>query len=119
MVVVTVHGLVDAHRSGQLRYILWDLIDQQGNPHVVIDLRDMTLGEGTDLQLFMDASHHAQARGGHLTVRGPSGATTEALRRAGLSEALDIDPSGRHPPLDPPKSSPEVPPHLEESPCWG
>ena len=70
MIVVTVHGALSAGSSGQLRHILWDLIDQQGNRNVVLDLRDMTLGDGADLELFVDASHHAQELGGRLTLSG-------------------------------------------------
>jgi len=30
---------------------LWDLIDQHGNRNVVVDLRDMTVAAGADLEL--------------------------------------------------------------------
>ncbi len=74
-VVVTVDGLVDAHNSGQLRYILSDLIDQQGNRNLVIDLRDTTVGEGADLELFVQAAHaarHALSRAAHRALERPS-----------------------------------------------
>jgi anti-anti-sigma factor len=94
MVVVTVHGELGAASSGQLRYILWDLIDQQGNRNVVVDLRDMTLGDGADHELFVDAARRAREGGGYLTLSGPCPATAAAFARAGLSEALEVEPSG-------------------------
>ncbi|HKN50763.1 MAG TPA: hypothetical protein VJ010_11110 [Actinomycetota bacterium] len=51
MMVVTVHGALSAGSCRQLRYILWDLIDQHGNRNVVVDLRDMTVAAGADLEL--------------------------------------------------------------------
>ena len=84
--------------SGQLRHILWDLIDQQGKRNLVIDLRDMTVGDGADLELFVEAWHCAWERGGHLKLSGLCGGTSEALARAGLTEALEVDPSRSHGP---------------------
>ena len=99
MMVVTVHGALSAGSCRQLRYILWDLIDQHGNRNVVVDLRDMTVAAGADLELFVDASHRARDGGGHLTLSGPCPATSEAFARAGLTDAVDLEPSGSHRPL--------------------
>lgn len=67
----------------------WDLIDEQGNRNLVIDLRDMTVGEGADLELFVDGSDCASERGEHLTLSRPGDGTSEALARAGLTAALE------------------------------
>jgi anti-anti-sigma regulatory factor len=79
-----------------LRYILWDLIDQQGNRNVVVDLRDLTVGDGADLEPFVDATRSARQGGGHLVLSRPSDANSEALARAGLIEALDPQPATRN-----------------------
>ena len=94
MIVVTVHGALGASTSRQLRYILWDLIDQQGNRNVVVDLRDMTLADGAELDLFVDTTHRARAGGGHLRLSGPGPAIAVALARAGLTDAVDLEPTG-------------------------
>ena len=94
MVVVTVHGELGAATSGQLRYILWDLIHQQGNRRVVLDLRDMTVGDGADLELFVEAARRAREGGGYLTLSEPCPAAVAAFARAGLIEALDVEPTG-------------------------
>ncbi len=99
MIVVTVHGALSAGSCRPLRSILWDLIDQQGNRNVVVDLRDMTVADGADLELFVDASHRVRAGGGHLTLSGPCPATSEAFARAGLTDGVDLEPSGFHRPL--------------------
>jgi anti-anti-sigma factor len=97
-IVVTVHGVLD-DRAGELRRILGDLIGEHENRDVVVDLRDMTVADDAHLKLFVDASHHARERGGHLMLSGPCPATSEALARAGLTEALEVEPSGSHRPL--------------------
>src|SRR5687768_4369713 len=83
-VVVTVHGVLNSASSGQLRQILSDLIHQAAHPDVVVDIRDMTVGDGADLELFVDTSHCARQRGGHLALSGPSEPTFEQFARAGL-----------------------------------
>jgi anti-anti-sigma factor len=98
-IVVTVHGALDGVRSGELRRILGDLIGRHDNRDVVVDLRDMTVADGAHLKLFVDVSRHAWERGGHLTLSGPCHAASEAFARAGLTEALDVQPSGSHRPL--------------------
>jgi anti-anti-sigma factor len=92
MVVVTVHGGLDADGSERLRHLLWELIDQQGNQPVVLDLRDMAVADGADVAVFVEASHCARQHGGRLVVSGSSSLTAQALARAGLTEALDIEP---------------------------
>jgi anti-anti-sigma factor len=99
MIVVTVHGGLNACSSGTLRRLLWDLTDQQGSSDVVVDLRDMTAEDGADLELFVDASHRARERGGHFTLSGPCRATAKAFARAGLANTVDVEPSGSHRPL--------------------
>ena len=98
--MVTLHGLVDGHNSRQLGYILWDLIDQQGNRNLVIDLRDATVGEGADLGVFVTASHATRRQGGRLRISGASDDASKALRQAGLNDSLtnprDAD-AGKHP----------------------
>jgi anti-anti-sigma regulatory factor len=57
------------------------------------------VADGADLELFVDASHRVRAGGGHLTLSGPSPATSEAFARAGLTDGVDLEPSGLHRPL--------------------
>jgi anti-anti-sigma factor len=85
MIVVTVHGVLDAATSDELRGILEDLIHQAVHPDVVVDVRDMTVGDGADLQLFVDASHRARERGGRLALSEPSEAVVELSRRRAMS----------------------------------
>ena len=98
-IVVTVHGALSAGTGRQLRSVLWDLIDQHGNRDIVVDLRGMTVADGADVGLFVDASQWACTGGGHLTLSGPCSATAEAFARAGLTDAVDIEPTGCHRPL--------------------
>lgn len=99
MVVVTVHGVLNSASSWQLRQILSDLIHQAAHPDVVVDIRDMTVGDGADLELFVDTSHCARERGGHLALSGPSEPTFEEFARSGLTEALDVEACGDHRPF--------------------
>lgn len=90
---MTVDGLVDAHNSGQLRYILSDLIDHQGNRNLVIDLRDVTLGDGANLELFVQAANAARRKGGQVTLCPPAGSTAEELEQPKFAHQLDFDGS--------------------------
>jgi anti-anti-sigma factor len=99
IIVVTVHGALNVDSSGQLRHVLSDLIHQEAHPDVVVDIRDMTVGDGADLELFVDTAHCARERGGHLAVSGPSQATFAEFARGGLTTALDVEARGDHRPF--------------------
>ena len=99
MIVVTVHGALNVSSSAQLRHILGDLIHQEVHPDVVVDIRDMTVADGADLELFVQTSHCARERGGHMALSGPFDPTFDELARGGLTEALDVEAGGDHRPL--------------------
>jgi anti-anti-sigma factor len=99
MIVVTVHGALNVASSGQLRHILSDLVHQAAHPDIVVDIRDMTVGDGADLELFVDTSHCARERGGHLALSGPSQATFAEFSRGGLTKSLDVEGRGDHRPV--------------------
>lgn len=97
-VVVTIHGDLDGRRSGDLAYMLADLIDGQGNRSIIVDLRDATATDPQWLSVFTDAAARACQRGTVLTLDGAPVFLDAALRRHGLepilgsgSDLLDIE----------------------------
>lgn len=105
-VVVTVHGEFDLAAAAQLRPMLADLIDGQGNLSLIVDLHDATVSatDADDMSVFADAARRAHLRGGAMTLIGPPSLLHGALRRRGLGHvvgaALDHGSSGRDPDAD-------------------
>jgi anti-anti-sigma regulatory factor len=87
-VVVTVHGSLSSETSGQLRHILWDLIDQQGNRNVVVDLRDTTVGPRAGLEVFEAAADVIERLGGTFTLSGPPDEIVGALAAGGSAKVI-------------------------------
>lgn len=92
VVVVTAHGDLDGPGSAQLRRILEDLIDGQGNLSIVVDLEGARAREGTDLSALAWAVDRSTRRGGTLVLSGPSDELYDALVRMGLSGLAARDP---------------------------
>lgn len=81
-VVVTLHGEADSAGVEQLRDALEDLIDNQGNLHVVVDLRGLRRVDPACVAVFAAASAWACDRGGTFSVHDPSPAVTAAFEEA-------------------------------------
>lgn len=105
-VVVTVHGELGPAAAAQLRPVLADLIDGQGNLSLIVDLHDATVSatESDDMSVLADAARRAHRRGGAVTLMGPPPLLHAALRRRGLDHVvgapLDHSGSGRDPDAD-------------------
>ena len=92
-VVVTVHGVLDLERAGQLGIILVDLIDGQGNLlSIVVDLHRATAGDPDSLWVFTDAAERAQRRGGSMILNGPPPVVQNALELRGLDAFVAVVP---------------------------
>jgi len=96
-VVVDVHGPLDASTAGQLRHRLTDLIDGQGNRHLVLNLREMTLVDRAGLSVLVHAHKKVQRNAGHLVLSGASPAVLRVFERAGLHKVFSLTPSWLHP----------------------
>lgn len=77
VVIVSVQGHLAGESGGGLEHILQDLICDQGNLHVVIDIKRLTHADPTGVSVLIDACRLASRCGATLTVRNPS----EAMRR--------------------------------------
>ena len=89
-VVVTCHGKLDGDAAGNLRAVLNDLIEAQGNLEVVIDLRDAVLAETADLAAFEAAANWSAARRGRLRMCVASEAARAPLTAAGLGQLVEL-----------------------------
>jgi len=96
-VVVDVHGSLDASTAGQLRHRLTDLIDGQGNRHLVLDLREMTSVDPAGLSVLVHAHKKVQRNAGDLVLSGASPAVLRVFERAGLDKVFSLTPSWLHP----------------------
>ena len=96
-VVVSVHGPVDARTAPELRDRLRDLIDGQGNRHVVLDLRETTLVDPAGLAALVNAYKGMQRIAGELVLSGPSPDVIRAFRTAGLDKIFTLTPAWSHP----------------------
>ena len=96
-VVVSVQGPVDARTAPELRDRLRDLIEGQGNRHVVLELTDMTLVDAAGLSVFVDAHKRMQRIAGEIVFSGPSPDVVRALRSANLDKIFTISPAWAHP----------------------
>ncbi|CAA9220898.1 MAG: hypothetical protein AVDCRST_MAG10-658 [uncultured Acidimicrobiales bacterium] len=96
-VVVSIHGPVDARTAPELRDRLRDVIDGQGNRHVVLDLRGTTLVDPVGLTAFVDAHKRMQRIAGELVFSGPSPDLIHAFRSADLDKVFTVTPAWSHP----------------------
>lgn len=70
VVLVSVHGDVDAPGSALFRRILEDLIDGQGNLSIVVDVHDARVCDSSGVSTLAWAVERAARRGGTLAVSG-------------------------------------------------
>ncbi len=96
-VIVEVNGPLDADTAGQLRHRLTDLIDGQGNRHVVLDLRGTTVVDATGLSVLIHAHKRVQMNAGQLVMSGASPEVLRVLEVAGLDKVFCLTPSWMHP----------------------
>ena len=96
-VVVSIHGPVDARTAPELRDRLRDVIDGQGNRHVVLDLRGTTLVDPAGLTAVVDAHQRMQRIAGELVFSGPSPDLIHAFRSADLDKVFTVTPAWSHP----------------------
>lgn len=95
VVIVSVHGYLAGESGGGLEHILQDLICDQGNLHVVVDIKRLTHADPSGLSVLIDACRRARRCGATLTVRNPS----EAMRRLLDDWCVDdqaLDQGDRH-----------------------
>ncbi len=65
-----------------------------GPCHVVVDIAGVSRLSSAMVAALLWTQRHCRARGGHVTVRGPSQDSLNMLRRAGLGEVFDIQLGG-------------------------
>lgn len=94
IVVVSVHGELDAQAARYLGAILADLIDGQGNLSLVVGLANATATDVDSLAVLATAAERARKRGGSLTLTNPGAVLAEALRRSGLDHLVGTVPGG-------------------------
>lgn len=97
-VVVTARGELDLGTSDLLGQNLEDLIDGQGNLFVVVDLRELVVGDTAALGVLAKAKHRMDERGGQFVLASPSPDTDHALRAAGLADAIEVHAERRYHP---------------------
>jgi len=65
-----------------------------GGCHVVVDIAGISRLSSAMVAALLWTQRHCRARGGQVTVRGPSQDSLNMLRRAGLGEVFDIQLAG-------------------------
>ncbi len=96
-VIVHVHGALEVATAPELRARLVDLIDGQGNAHVIIDLRATTFVDAAGLSVLVDAAARMREKGGELVLSGSTDAVAHAIRAAGLDTVFLVTPAWAHP----------------------
>jgi anti-anti-sigma regulatory factor len=101
-VVVTVHGDVDAKLLGRTLTVLAeeaerlrramtdlaeDLAEDQGNLHLIIDLRDAGVLDQDSVGVLVGSAQRVQEAGGELVLTAPSLAGPDALGQSGFTIA--------------------------------
>lgn len=96
-VIVSIQGPVDAQTAPQLRHRLVDLIDGQGNRHVVLELSATTRVDPAGLSVFVDAHKRMHRIAGELVFSSPPASVARAFRAAGLDKIFTVTPAWAHP----------------------
>ena len=96
-VIVHVHGSVDLVTAEELRHRLADVIDGQGNRHLVVDLKAMISIDSAGFAVLVDAVKRMHRHGGELVLSGPTIDVRHALDAAGLGKAYVVTPAWDHP----------------------
>lgn len=85
--VVRAEGELDLSGVPQLRRVLkhpWPV------PDVTVDLAGVTFIDSTGMQFLIESQREAEARGGRLELRNPSGAVRATLRISGVLPLLRL-----------------------------
>ena len=82
--VVTMHGDVDAEI---LRRTLTDLVEDQGNLHLIIDLRDAGPLNHDNVNALIGSAQRVRRAGGDLVLTTPPPAVNDALHDSGFKIA--------------------------------
>lgn len=90
-------GALDVDSAPELRHRLTDLIDGQGNRHLVIELRGATSIDRAGIAVLVDALKRLQRNAGSLVLSGPPDAIVAALVAAGVHKAFAMTPAWAHP----------------------
>lgn len=96
-VIVHVHGSVDVDTAEELRDRLADVIDGQGNRHLIVDLKGMPSIDAAGCAVLVDAVKRMQRYGGEFVLSGPTIDVTHALDAAGLEKGYVVTPPWAHP----------------------
>lgn len=96
-VIVHIHGALDGGTAHELHERLVDVIDGQGNLHLVLDLRAMTLIDSVGFSVLVDALKRMQKTGGQLVLSGATSAVADAFGDADLQEVFVMTPAWAHP----------------------
>jgi anti-anti-sigma factor len=96
-VIVHVDGALDAATAPELKDRLVDVIDGQGNRHIVVDLTGTTRVDAAGLGVLVQALKRVQRGGGDLVLSGPTGTVAETFVAAGLDRTFLITPCWEHP----------------------
>lgn len=104
-VIVSIQGSVDARTAPELRHRLADLIDGQGNRHVVLELSATDRVDPAGLSVFVDAHKRMQKTAGELVFSSPPPSVASAFRAAGLDKIFTVTPAWAHPANGPSNTS--------------
>jgi len=96
-VVVDIQGALDADTAGQLRDRLVDLIDGQGNRHLVMNLVETTCVDATAMAVLLDAHTRIRDNDGTLVLSGASPGVLLTIEDAGLDKVFTLTPAWAHP----------------------
>jgi anti-anti-sigma regulatory factor len=84
-VVLTLRGPLDRRDAAHLEAILRDLVDDQGNLHVVVDLLQVDSVTPEAIEELRRASRSMAAHGGTLVLSAPTTAVAASLRSEGMT----------------------------------
>lgn len=96
-IIVHIHGGLGADKAQELHDRLLDVIDGQGNRHLIIDLRAMTYIDAAGIAVLVDALKRMEQYGGDLVLSGPTVDVMHALDAAGLAQVFVVTPAWAHP----------------------
>jgi hypothetical protein len=85
-VVVTVHCELTPDLVTQLRHVVHDLVEGQGNLHVKLELPELEGVNATLLSLLVDTASNLEGRYGSLRVTTPRG----AWQRPAVAAVIDL-----------------------------
>ena len=83
VVIVSVHGQLEATRAAGLDHILRDLICDQGNRHIAIDAAGVSDADTNGAAVLVDAGRLAEEHRATLVLMNPSDAIQQALDKVG------------------------------------